>query len=114
MAANIDLQVQRNAVLGRTLSFTDNEGNPLDLTGATFDLGVRYAAGAPGGRIASGVVTLTDAALGVATVAIDGADFADVPGIMEIVVLAYDLIAIQDGDRMALMRGALILIPGVS
>lgn len=114
MAANLDLQVQRNAMLGRTLSFTDREGDPLDLTGATFDLGIRYSAGASGDRVASGVVNIIDAALGQVSVSINGANFGAVPGAMEIVVLAYDLIAIQGGDRMALMRGSLILIPGVS
>lgn len=114
MAEYLDLQVQRNATLSRTLAFTDAEGAPLDLTGVTFTLGVKYAAGAAGGRIASGSVTAIDAVNGLAQLSIRGSLFNSVPGEMEIVTLAYDLLGFQDNEPMALARGALFLLPGVS
>lgn len=114
MAAYLDLEVQRNGMFGRTLSFTDSEGDPLDVSGAVFDLGIKSAAGSTEPRIASATITPVDPVLGIVRVAIDGADFGAVPGAMEIVLLAYDLIATQDDERMVLVRGTLILIPGVS
>jgi len=114
MAAYLPLEVQRNGSFGCTLTFTDGEGEALDLTGARFDMGVRYAAGANGQRLMTAQVDAIDTALGMVALFVDGTVLAGLPGPMEIVELAYDLVCIQAGTRVPLLRGPLILTPGVS
>lgn len=113
MTAYAEIEVQRNAEYSRLWRFTDTAGDPIDITGTTFEMDVKYAAG-PGDVLASFVVTIEDATGGEATVAIDGSLFGAVPGDNERVVLAYDLIAVQGDNRMPLARGPLHLLPGVS
>lgn len=113
MAAYHAIEVQRNAIYSRLWRFTDSAGEPIDLTDAAFDMDVKYAEG-EAVTLASFTITVTNALLGEATVAINGAAFAAVPGAKERVTLAYDLLATQLGVVMPLARGALHLTPGVS
>lgn len=114
MAAYLPLEVQRNGQESWTFQFLDTEKRPLDLTGATFDMGIRYAAGDNAGRLASAAVEMVDAVQGLVGVTINGATLDSLPGRMELVLLAYDLIVIQGGMRMPMLRGPLALTPGVS
>lgn len=114
MSAYLPLEVQRNGVWVRSLTFTDTDGEPLDLTGATFLLRIRYAAGVQGPALASASFEVADPGQGVVNVTIDGMALNAVPGAMEPVELAYDLIVTQGGLRMPMLRGPLILLPGVS
>jgi hypothetical protein len=110
-----DIAVQRNAEYLRNWSLVDGNRDPVDLTGSTFALDIKYAAGAPDPPLASGTVAIEgDPVNGVISVHIDGADFAALPGDQEVVRLAYDLVATQAGLKMVLARGALLLQPGVS
>lgn len=113
MSAYLPLSLQRNGSIGRTLTFTDPAGDPLDLTGATFAMRVKYAAGA-GAVLATANIVITDAEAGEIRFVLLGGAFGAVPGPMEPVELAYDLIATQDGVPVDLLRGPLILLPGVS
>lgn len=113
MSAFLPLQLQRNGSLSRTLTFTDPDDVPLDLTGATFVLRVKYAAGT-GAVLAEATVTVTDPAAGEVRMTLLGSSFGAVPGVMDALELAYDLVATQDGVPVDLLRGPLYLLPGVS
>lgn len=114
MAQLVDIELQRNEVLTLDYALKDADGGTLDITGATFALDVMTAAGVGGSPIASATVTILDPALGIIAITLDGSDFAAVDGAMEIVRLAYDLIMTLEGTPSAVMRGGLILVPGVS
>lgn len=114
MAAQFDIEVQRNADYRREYAIVDDDGAPLDLGSATFELSVKYGAGDDDPPIASATVTVIDEPGGIVEVHLSGDQFDAVPGIKDIVRLAYDFIGRQDGDDIVLSRGVLILAPGVS
>lgn len=114
MAAYLPLEVARNGVFGALLTMTDLENAPLDLTGTTFRMTVRYAAGSAGNPLLVVTPEIVDADAGEVEVLLDGRQLAGVPGPMEPVELAYDLIAIQGTTQMPLVEGPLLLKPGVS
>lgn len=113
MTAYLPIELQRNGSFGATLTFTDSDGAPLDLEDCTFVCQAKSAAGATP-VIASATVEIEDVDAGEVTLTFNGADFSGVPGKFERVELAYDLVAVQDAVRMPLLRGPLILLPGVS
>lgn len=110
----LDIELPRNADYRREYAIVDDDGAALDLTGAVFDLEVKYRAGDADPPIADATITVTDAPGGIVEVHLSGDQFAAVPGVNEIVRLAYDWKATQDGDDTILARGAIILTPGVS
>jgi hypothetical protein len=114
MPAQMNFSCQRNANQIFDWAITDTNGNAVDLTGATFDLGVKYAPSDADNIAEGGVIVVGDAANGVIRIVFDGAYFAAVPGPDEIVRLVYDLIAHQDGLHICLARGQFLLLPGVS
>jgi hypothetical protein len=115
LTSYLDISVQRNANFARQVTFAAPDGTPIDLTGVIYALDVKHSAGAVESPLGSGLANAVgDPANGVLLIEFDGADFAAVEGSQETVRLAYDLIAIQDGKRFCLLRGAFILEPGVS
>jgi hypothetical protein len=113
-AAYRPIDLQRNETYLRDWVFSDLEGNPIDLTGATFEMDVKYAGGDPGAVLASFDIVVADAEGGRITISLDATELAAVPGEMERVTLAYDLLATQNGTPMAIAAGPLNLLPGVS
>lgn len=122
-AAYREIVQQRNGDEPFTLFLYDAEDSPIDLTGVTFNLQVRPAAGDGGTAIVDATnsidpaetgIIITDATGGQILITILGEDFAAVDGEFEDVRLAYDLIATKDGIDTALMRGPFILQPGVT
>jgi hypothetical protein len=114
-AVRLDIEVQRNAAYARDFLIEDEEGLPIDLTGVTHEFDIKYHAGDPDPPIATATITPgVTPTEGRVTVEIDGADFAAVDGTHEVVRLAYDWIATQDGYRWPLARGYILLTPGVS
>lgn len=113
-AVEFNIKLQRNADWRRELAIVDDLGDPLDLTGATFKLEVKYREGDPDPPLATANITVVDAPGGIIEAHLSGDQFAAVPGANELVNLAYDLIGTQDGDDTALARGYVILTPGVS
>lgn len=113
MAADLDIEVARNAAFLRQLTITDDDGAPIDLTGASFALDVRSAAGV-GSVLASATVTVDDAPNGLLTIELLGSAFSGVTGTTEIVRLAHDFLATQDSVTIALVRGEIVLLPAVS
>jgi len=112
--ATFNIEVQRNGSYRKTWSFKAPDGTPVDLTGATYEMDIKHAAG-DGTVLASFTVALEGlASAGQISVALDGSALAAVDGVNEIVRLAYDLLVTQSGVKMILARGALLLTPGVS
>lgn len=113
MSSDFDIEVARNATWRRQWLITDDDGQPIDLTGATFSADVKAVAGT-GAVLGSLGITIDDALGGVLIVEIDGSDFSAVPSVTEITRLAYDILATQDGVPIRLAAGQVILLPGVS
>lgn len=112
--AAFDIEVPRNGDFRRELAALDDAGVAIDLTGAVIELAVKLRAGDPDPPVASATVAPVDLPTGVFEVHLSGDQFDAVPGVNEIVRLAYDLKVTQDGDDNILARGAIILSPGVS
>lgn len=112
--ANLNIELQRNSSYIRHWTFRDAAGDAIDITNAVFRMEVKYNAGLPDPALASATFEIIDAGGGVVQVSLLGADFDEVPGEQELVRLAYDCIAEQDGDEFPVLRGAILLLPGVS
>ena len=112
--ANFDIEVPRNGDFRREFAIVDDVGAVIDLTGAVSELSVKLRAGDPDPPVASATITPVDLPNGIIEVHLSGDQFAAVPGVNELVRLAYDLKVTQDGDDNILARGAIILSPGVS
>lgn len=110
----LDLQVERNGSMARTLLFEDSFGVAVDLTGVTFTGQVRRAAGVSGSPIASFTFSVIDATGGQLVFSILGSAFDAVEGVQEVVTLAYDMIATKDGDPTVIMRGNFYVYPEVT
>lgn len=110
-----DIELQRNDTFRREFAIADAAGVAVDLSTATLSLKVRYNGGAPGSALATATVSLVgDGTAGILEVLLTGDQFSSVPGEQERVPLAYDLLATISGDDIILMRGELLLVPGVS
>lgn len=114
-ALRADIELQRNGDYRREYAIVDDDGAPLDLTGAVHAFDVKVRAGDPDPVLASATVTTVGPAVdGVVEVHLSGDQFAAVGGAQEIVRLAYDWKVTQDGDDNIIMRGYIVLTPGVS
>jgi len=113
MIPQMKIEVTRTSAWRRLLRLRDAAGDPIDLTGATIALDVKYAGG-PGTVLASADISMPDPAAGEFVATVDGADFDEVPGPHEPVPLAFDIRAEQDGLATVLARGELLLLPGVT
>lgn len=114
MTQTVDLELQRNASLTQQFVVQDSTGGALDVSGASFSMKVRYAAGDTGTPLATATVTVVNAATGVIEIYLTGSSFSAVTGAHEIVRLAHDLIMTLSGKTLAIARGTLSLVPGVS
>lgn len=113
-ALELNIELQRNSDYRREFAILDDDGAALDLTGAVFAFDVKYRAGDPDPPLASATVTVVDAPTGITEVHLSGDQFNAVEGTHELVRLAYDWKATQDGDDTILARGYVLLSPGVS
>jgi hypothetical protein len=113
-AAYLPLSVERNGVYVDTWQISDDNGAPIDLTSATLKMAFKYSAGEPDPPLALATLTVVEAAAGKFTVYIPGPAFGAVPGVMDIVVLAYDLVIMRSGTPIVYATGPLTLLPGVT
>lgn len=113
-AGYLAIELERNGTYVESWQITDDEGVAIDVTGWTFAMDVKYAAGESDPPLASATVTVDNAATGELTVQIEGADFAAVDGEKEKVILAYDFVAVESGVPQVYVGGPLILVPGVT
>lgn len=115
MTATMDIEVPRNGDYYMGWQLVDPDDQPIDLTGATLALQIRYAAGAGGAPVASATFDTREDLAGRFNVKISGSSFTSVDGPMEIVRLAYDFrVTGADGIKIVETRGTLILAPGVT
>jgi hypothetical protein len=113
MAEQRDIEIQRNETFSYDFQVLNSEGDPLNVTGATFSMKVKERAGDTA-VLATATVTVVDATIGHIRISLAGSALSAVPGTMEIVRLAYDLVMTLSGVPRVIMRGTLVLVPGVS
>lgn len=114
LGPNLDLVVQRNAVLPIGYQLIGNDdGAPIDLDGQTLLCRVKYNAGASA-ILATPLISIVNSSEGQFEILFDGRVFSSVPGTLEVVQLAYDVIATSVNDPICVMRGTFYLTPGVS
>lgn len=90
------------------------KNDPIDLTGCTLELFVRYSAG-QGSVLSQASFDIYDRANGLFDLLIAGGAFAAVPGPAEIVRLAYDLrLTYPDGVKAVPVAGQILLTPGAT
>lgn len=114
MSAYLPISIHRNGSYAAHWILRDTDGNAIDLTGATFVMKARYAAGAGGGEISSATLLVDDPTGGGLSITWLGSLFSSVPGSMDRVTLAYDLLMTLSGVPQILAFGPLYLFPGVS
>lgn len=114
MLRDLDVMVPRNGHYQADWQINDDAEIAIDLTDSSLKLNIRSVAG-QGAVLATAAIDPHDPTNGTFTVTINGADLSAVPGQSEIVRLAYDLvITFSDGKKGVLLRGQIILIPGVT
>lgn len=117
MPAHLDIPIQRNEDYNRLLTISDNLGVPIDITGWSFDFDVRDKID-NSVLIEAGVAVIDDAPAGQVALRIDGGPGSALNSYgnpLHTYHLPFDLLAIDiDGERLALIRGDVILSRGVS
>lgn len=114
LGPNLDILVQRNAVLPIGYQLIGNDdGTPIDLSAYTLLCRVKYNAGAST-VLATPAIEIADAPNGRFEILFDGRMFSSVPGVLEVVQLAYDVLASDVDGPVCIMRGTFYLAPGVS
>lgn len=87
---------------------------PIDLTGCTLELFVRYSAG-QGLVLSQASFDIYDRANGLFDLLISGSAFAPVPGPAEVVRLTYDIrLTYPAGIKAIPVEGQIILTPGAT
>ncbi len=110
---NIDLSLQRNAVLPIGFQLiADIENTPISLLPFTITCGIRYSAGS-GLLLASPVVEIVEASLGLFDIIFDGRPLSGLPEEQGVAALAYEVLATDSDGPMPILRGTIYLIPGV-
>ena len=110
----LDITIQRNEHRFIGLVITDKDGVPIDdLNTFTYSFAIGLNENSTAPAIAHWAVTVDDATTGLLSINAGGGVLDGVPGTQEIVRIAYNLIAIRDPEALILMRGAIILNPGV-
>ncbi len=114
-AGYLPITVERNGSYLEGWQITDDAGAPLDITGWTFEMAVKYAAGDADPPLALFTVTVVDLPTAQLEVKLLGSALVAVPGEHETVKLAYDFIA-KDAANVpsAYVKGPIYLEPGVS
>lgn len=131
MSSNsVPLHLQRNEDYRATVTLTDSEGVALDLTGHTFDMKIKQAAGSPvtvldldtetDGAI-TGIKLLTPLTAGQIQITIKEADLdagittAAIGNTHGVTALAYDLLMTDpESIKRCIMRGPFKYEPGVT
>ena len=114
MAGFLSVSVPRNGTWGASLEFKSRDGTPIDLAGSRLVFSINFSAGLETAPIYQVDMTIADALNGKARVTIDGRLFSDsVPGHMELVTLAYDVVCLQGDLTMPILAGPLNYTPGV-
>lgn len=115
-AATLDIELARNEDWARGFIATDNADPPvpLDLTGATFDLDIRFTHGTLGAPIVDVPVLCEEPETGYFEFVVNGSAFADIGNPNRNIRFVYDLVITQDGRRLNIVAGTILLRPGVS
>lgn len=109
----LDIRVNRNADYHEGWQL-HVKGEPIDLTGCTLELFVRYSAG-QGSVLSQASFDIYDRANGLFDLLIAGDTFASVPGPAEVVRLSYDLrLTYPDGVKAVPVAGQILLTPGAT
>lgn len=111
-----DITLQRNADFSRGFTLTDDAEPPvpLDLTGATFDMDIRYTAGVSGAPLVDVPIVCETPVTGYFEFTLSGSMFINIGNPVVNARFVYDIIATQDGRRIPLVSGNILLLPGVS
>jgi len=104
--ARIDFTWWANVDFRRDIAFQDHNGQAIDLSGSTFAMDIKAAAGA-GTALVSVSIDDAEADEGRLTLS-----FAD--GLLEAGVYVYDLIRIDEGERSPLVYGVFTILDGVT
>ncbi len=104
--ARIDFTWWKNVDFKRDVSFQDHNGTAIDLSGSTFAMDIKAAAGA-GAALVS--VTIDDTAADEGRLTLSFAD-----GLLDAGDYVYDLIRIDGGERSPLVYGAFVILEGVT
>lgn len=108
----LDIDLPRNGQFARMITVTDGDGDPINITGATFDAD---AASHPGqAAIASATCTIDSGPAGTFNMVWDGSDFASFGSLAETSIAVYDVRMVLAGVPWILFRGAISLLPGIS
>lgn len=108
----VNIAVQRNAVTPLGFTIYDVDDNIVDLTEYSIVCVIARAEGES--PVATIAATEFEPTLGQFNIVIDGADFSGVDGLTQEVRLAYNILATDNTpDTYVVMRGAIILTPGV-
>ncbi|QJR01711.1 hypothetical protein HH800_05590 [Sphingobium yanoikuyae] len=112
-ADRLDIRVPRNGDYHEGWQLHSG-GEPIDLTGCTLELFVRYSAG-QGLVLSQASFDIYDRANGKFDLLITGSAFGSVPGPAEIVRLAYDIrLTYPDGVKAVPVAGQILLTPGAT
>lgn len=111
---DIAIEVQRNAIKKIGITFLNQDTRlPVDLSGYSFVCKIKKAAGASE-VVGLASISATNLAKGTINIVFDGMQLNYLPGAMEQVILCYDVLVNDGSGPQVIMRGPLILSPGVS
>ncbi len=115
-AAVLNIEFSRNEDWSRGFTLMDQNDPPapIDLTGATFDFDIRYTHNSAGEPLVDVPITCPAPATGYFEFTLFGANFADIGSMGSNSRFVYDIVATQDGKRISLISGEILLTPGVS
>jgi len=109
----LHIELQRNERKLIELAVTDRSGAVIDLTNATITCPVGLAPGL-GTILMNWDVTLVEPSAGRLIVELDGITLDPlVAGDQDQISLVYNLVAVQSGQQLVLLRGTIFLNPGV-
>lgn len=115
LVTEYDIILSRNGTWSRIFEIVNEDDEPYDIIGATFDLDVRYTPGQSGEPLISITLAVvgptTDGAI---TAELEGSSFDAIGNLDRNLRLVYDLVCTQEGTRIPLLKGTLLLTPGVS
>lgn len=112
--AILDIELSRNIDWQRGFTIKDEEGEPVDLTGTVFDFDIRYVRGVAGAPLIDIPVNCEEPETGFFDFTLHGAAFDNFGNKFTNSQFVYDLVGIQDGVRIPLLKGTITLFPGVS
>lgn len=109
---DVPIEVSRNGTTPISLEIWDDIANePVDLSGLALTCGVASALGES--SLYSPACSVPDPVAGLVDINFDGSVLSAVPGAQETVRLAYEVKASDGQATVTVMRGPLLLIPGI-